>query len=60
VVEQISGLLPLSFGFAAGANVGPCRVEMLPKACARHRFAPTIGLASGAALMLALSIALGV
>lgn len=59
LVEQISGLLPLSFGFAAGAMLALVALEMLPKAYARQRFGPTIGLASGAALMLALSIALG-
>ncbi len=61
LVEQISGLLPLSFGFAAGAILVLVAVEMLPKAYAgRQRVSPTVGVASGAALMLALSVALGV
>lgn len=60
-VEQVSALLPLSFAFAAGAMLALIVVEMLPKAFAgRDRRGPSAGLAAGAALMLALSLLLGV
>lgn len=60
-VEQVGALLPLSFAFAAGAMLALIVVEMLPKAYAgRDRLGPSAGLAGGAALMLALSLLLGV
>jgi zinc transporter, ZIP family len=60
-VEVVSGLLPISFAFAAGAMLALIFTEMLPKAYAgQNRLGPTIGLALGGAIMLALSIALGV
>ncbi|HEU5254275.1 MAG TPA: ZIP family metal transporter [Solirubrobacterales bacterium] len=60
-VEEISGLLPFSFAFAAGAMLALIAVEMLPKAYAlRQPLQPTVGIAIGAAIMLALSFALGV
>lgn len=60
-VEEVSGLLPLSFGFAAGAMLALIAVEMLPTAYSRSvRAAPSAGIALGAALMLALSLLLGV
>jgi ZIP family zinc transporter len=60
-VEQVSGLLPISFAFAAGAMLALILVEMLPSAYSGPgRLAPSAGLAGGAALMLALSLALGV
>jgi len=60
-VEEVSGLLPLSFAFAAGAMLALIVTEMLPKAYAGpQRLGPGIGLALGAALMLGLSYALGV
>jgi ZIP family zinc transporter len=60
-VEEIGGLLPLSFGFAAGAMLALILVEMLPKAFAGHaRAGPAAGILSGAVLMLALSLVLGV
>ncbi len=60
-VEQISSLLPLSFAFAAGAMLALIAVEMLPRAFAgKVRRAPSVGLAFGAALMLSLSVLLGV
>jgi zinc transporter ZupT len=31
-VEQVSGLLPFSFAFAAGAMLSPVMVELLPQA----------------------------
>lgn len=60
-VEEVSGLLPVSFAFAAGAMLALIAIEMLPKAFAGpHRAAAGAGLGLGALLMLALSFALGV
>jgi ZIP family zinc transporter len=60
-VEEVSGLLPFSFAFAAGAMLTLIVVEMLPKAFAPGgRVGPSAGLAAGAALMLVLSLLLGV
>jgi ZIP family zinc transporter len=60
-VEEISGLLPISFAFAAGAMLALIVVEMLPEAYSgRDRAAPSAGIAAGAALMLGLSLLLGV
>jgi ZIP family zinc transporter len=60
-VEQISGLLPFSFAFAAGAMLALIAVELLPQAYAGpRRLGPSAGVAVGAALMLALSLLLGV
>jgi ZIP family zinc transporter len=60
-VEAISGLLPFSFAFAAGAMLALIAVEMLPEAfAAPGRLAPAAGITTGAALMLGLSLLLGV
>lgn len=60
-VEEVSALLPFSFSFAAGAMLSLIATEMLPQAYAdRHRLGPTAGLLGGAAVMLALDLALGV
>jgi ZIP family zinc transporter len=60
-VEEVSGLLPVSFAFAAGAMLALIVVEMLPRAYEGSRPAePSCGLCLGAAVMLALSYALGV
>ena len=60
-VEEVSGLLPLSFAFAAGAMLALIVVEMLPTAFAGGRRAgPGAGIAGGAVLMLTLSFLLGV
>jgi ZIP family zinc transporter len=60
-VEEVSALLPISFAFAAGAMLALIAVEMLPTAYAGgERALPGAGIAFGAALMLALSLALGV
>ena len=60
-VEEVSGLLPFSFAFAAGAMLALIAAELLPEAYAGpHRAGPTGGLCAGAAVMLALSYALGV
>ncbi len=61
VVEEVSGLLPFSFAFAAGAMLALIAVEMLPKAYAEARpVGPSVGIAAGAVLMVGLSLALGV
>ena len=61
LVEQIEALLPFSFAFAAGAMLALIVVELLPKAYAGRRLlGPSAGLVLGAAMMLALSYALGV
>lgn len=60
-VEEISGLLPISFAFAAGAMLALIVVEMLPSAYeGGDRIGPSAGIVAGAALMLALSLLLGV
>jgi len=60
-VEEISGLLPVSFAFAAGAMLALITVEMLPRAYeGESRVGPSAGVAAGAALMLASSLVLGV
>jgi zinc transporter, ZIP family len=61
LVEEISALLPLSFAFAAGAMLALIVVELLPDAFAGGRIlGPSAGILLGAAIMLALSLALGV
>ena len=60
-VEQINSLLPLSFAFAAGAMLALIAVQMLPQAFSgEDRRAPSVGVACGGALMLSLSVLLGV
>jgi zinc transporter, ZIP family len=61
LVEQVEALLAFSFAFAAGAMLTLIAAELLPRAYSAPRDAgPTLGLVLGAALMLALSFALGV
>lgn len=61
LVEQIEALLPLSFAFAAGAMLALIVLELVPQAfTARTWRAALAGAAAGAALMLALSAAIGV
>lgn len=60
LVQEISALLPFSFGFAAGAMLALIAFELLPQGL-REGIAPTAaGLALGTAAMLAFSAALGV
>jgi ZIP family zinc transporter len=60
-VEQIDGLLPFSFAFAAGAMLALIAVELLPQAfTGSGRTGPSVGVALGAAVMLVLSLLLGV
>jgi zinc transporter, ZIP family len=61
LVDQITGLLPFSFAFAAGAMLALVIVELLPQALASRQYAAaTAGATMGAALMLVLAAALGV
>lgn len=60
LVEQIEPLLPVSFGFAAGAMLALVIAELLPTAVRDNRRQAAGGTALGAAGMLALSAALGV
>jgi ZIP family zinc transporter len=60
-VEEIAGLLPFSFAFAAGAMLTLVVAELAPQAYARGgRYAAAAGTAAGAAVMLALAALLGV
>lgn len=55
-VEQVSELLPVSFGFAAGAMLSLVAIEMAPEALRTgDRGRGVAGFAAGAALMWALS-----
>jgi ZIP family zinc transporter len=59
-VESVSALLPISFGFAAGAMLTIVAIEMVPRALAGHRGQALVGALAGGATMAALSAALGV
>jgi zinc transporter, ZIP family len=60
-VEEIAGLLPFSFAFAAGAMLTLVVVELAPQAFAPGgRYVAATGAAAGAALMLTLAALLGV
>jgi ZIP family zinc transporter len=60
-VEQVGALLPISFAFAGGAMLALVAGEVLPSAYRGKGLAgPSFGLLAGAALMLGLSLALGV
>jgi ZIP family zinc transporter len=60
-VEQVSGLLPFSFAFAAGAMLSLVAIELVPAAFARGgRVGAAAGTLAGGALMLLLAITLGV
>ena len=61
LVEQVEALLPVSFGFAAGAMLAIVAVELTPEAFRPGRRAQAAaGVGGGAALMMALAAALGV
>jgi len=61
LVDQVKSLLPLSFAFAAGAMLALVLVEMGPAAFEGGRPRQALaGAAIGAALMIALSVWLGV
>ncbi len=60
-VEEVSGLLPISFAFAAGAMLALIAIEMAPRAYATGRpWGASTGALVGAGVMLGLSVALGV
>lgn len=60
-VEEIHGLLPFSFAFAAGAMLALVIVELAPEAYAPGgRVVAAAGTAAGAAVMLLLAALLGV
>lgn len=61
-VEQVNALLPFSFAFAAGAMMSLIVAELLPQAYAEpgRRLGPSVGLAAGTAVMLALDLLFGV
>ncbi len=60
LVEEISSLLPISFGFAGGAMLALVFVELVPQAVTQSVRQTLVGAGLGAALMLALSALLGV
>ena len=61
LVEEVQGLLPVSFAFAAGAMLALIAVELVPQAFTRATWRSALaGAAAGAGMMLVLSAALGV
>jgi zinc transporter, ZIP family len=60
LVQQITALLPLSFGFAAGAMLALVVVELLPEGWRDSAPRTLAGCAAGIAAMVALSSALDV
>jgi len=60
LVQEISALLPVSFGFAAGAMLALTAVELLPDAWRGNRAQAIAGTLVSATAMAALSLALGV
>ena len=61
VVEHVTGLLPASFAFAAGAMLALVALELVPEAFGRRNIArATAGTLVGASAMLALAVAVGV
>jgi ZIP family zinc transporter len=61
LVEQVSALLAISFAFAAGAMIWLVATELVPPAFTRARWRPAAaGTVAGAALLVVLSVALGV
>jgi ZIP family zinc transporter len=60
VVEHVRGLLPASFAFAAGAMLALVAFELVPEAFGRRNVArATAGTLAGAAVMIALAVAVG-
>jgi ZIP family zinc transporter len=61
LVEQVEGLLPFSFAFAAGAMLSLIVVELAPQAFARGgRMMAVAGTVAGGLLMAALAVTVGV
>ncbi len=59
-VESISSLLPISFGFAAGAMLALVATDLLPRTLRARDVRGPAGIVLGAAGMWALSLGLGV
>jgi zinc transporter, ZIP family len=61
LVDAITGLLPVSFAFAAGAMLALVALELVPQAFTRRTWGSALaGTLAGAAVMLALSALVGV
>ena len=61
LVEQVEGLLAVSFSFAAGAMLALCVIELTPQAFTVESWrGATVGVLAGGAVMLLLSAALNV
>jgi zinc transporter, ZIP family len=61
VVEHVRGLLPASFGFAAGAMLALVAFELVPQLLVRGRvLGASAGALAGAGVMLALAAAVGI
>ncbi len=61
LVEEIEGLLPISFAFAAGAMLALVALELAPSAFESGRVRTAVaGIVAGSAVMLGLSALLGV
>ena len=60
LVQEISALLPVSFGFAAGAMLALTLVEILPESWRSDRRQCSLGLMVSIPAMVLLSLALGV
>ncbi|MEK6326108.1 MAG: ZIP family metal transporter [Actinomycetota bacterium] len=60
LVEEIEPLLPISFGFAAGAMLALVVIELAPSAVRADPRMAVAGVAAGAAMMMLLSWLLGV
>jgi zinc transporter, ZIP family len=60
LVEQVEALLPVSFGFAAGAMLCLVAIELAPEAWRGSRRLALVGTCVGAACMIGLSFVLGV
>lgn len=60
LVQEISALLPISFGFAAGAMLALTLVEIVPDAWKESPRQTCLGLVTSIPAMVALSLALGV
>ena len=60
LVETLRGLLAVSFAFAAGPMLALVATDLLPRTLQARTWRAVLGLLTGAAIMLALSAALGV
>lgn len=60
LVKEISALLPVSFGFAAGAMLALTAIELIPDAWSGNRKQTCVGIACAVPAMVGLSLMLGV